>query len=532
MLQELREKVHSWLAYVIIGLLILSFGLWGVSSYLHGGSVDNVVAKVNGEEITTRQFDSAYKENQRSQQINLGADYSSSMDQILKQQTLKSMITNIALVQYLHRSHFRISSTVAELAIYHLPAFTVKGAFSPERYKQYLYSVALSDAQFIRQFQTSMMERQLRSGLLDSNFALPNEIALNIGYIQQTRELQYALIHSSPNAHLAVSKADIASYYQAHKEAYKLPEKIKIAYILLSPTEFMPKTKPTDEKLKKYYRNHISQFTVKKSKTEKVESFSSVKNKVKTAYLSNIASDLYMKALDTVTNLSYEQPNTLLPAAKAVNLKVQTTDYITRSSGDTKLAKNKAFIAAAFSDEVLVGGNNSDMVQIDSNTSLVLRVLDHKDASYKSLKLVRPEIIRSLKNQNRAKQEKKIALKITGAITKGESLEKIEKLYHVSFVRTPYLNRFSQEADQNIITDAFMKSNVPNQKQAYVVNLAKDGVAVYRILAVKPGLLTKEKKTSEVNYSQQIKEANAMSEYAFLIDGVIQKTKVKINQPQ
>ncbi len=49
---SIRDHTHGWIATVIISLLILSFALWGIHSYLVGGGATPYVAQVNGVEIT------------------------------------------------------------------------------------------------------------------------------------------------------------------------------------------------------------------------------------------------------------------------------------------------------------------------------------------------------------------------------------------------------------------------------------------------------------------------------------------------
>jgi peptidyl-prolyl cis-trans isomerase D len=52
MLQSIRDRTHGWIAGIIISLVILSFALWGIHSYLEGGGGSDTVAKVNSVEIS------------------------------------------------------------------------------------------------------------------------------------------------------------------------------------------------------------------------------------------------------------------------------------------------------------------------------------------------------------------------------------------------------------------------------------------------------------------------------------------------
>ena len=55
MLQDIRDSASSWVAYIIIGLLILSFAMWGIQEYF-GGGAGAPVATINGNDITLPAF--------------------------------------------------------------------------------------------------------------------------------------------------------------------------------------------------------------------------------------------------------------------------------------------------------------------------------------------------------------------------------------------------------------------------------------------------------------------------------------------
>ena len=99
MLQNLREHAQGWIASVIAGILCLAFAMWGIQYYLVGNNNHNAIAKVNGEEITQEQFNSAYK--LLRQQLNLGAESANSLDQAqqaqLKAAALQELVSQVAL---------------------------------------------------------------------------------------------------------------------------------------------------------------------------------------------------------------------------------------------------------------------------------------------------------------------------------------------------------------------------------------------------------------------------------------------------
>jgi peptidyl-prolyl cis-trans isomerase D len=106
---------------------------------------------------------------------------------------------------------------------------------------------------------------------------------------------------------------------------------------------------------------------------------------------------------ERLANLTYESPDSLEPAAEALGLELQTSDWIGRDGGEGMLAHPKV-VAAAFSDEVLKEGNNSELIEPerDQLQAVVVRVLEHEEAAAKPLDEVRGEIVASLRQKRAA----------------------------------------------------------------------------------------------------------------------------------
>ena len=73
MLQSIRDRTHGWIAGAIISLVILSFALWGIHSYLESSSTTEIVAKVNGVEISKRQLAATLDPLRNQAQVSLGS---------------------------------------------------------------------------------------------------------------------------------------------------------------------------------------------------------------------------------------------------------------------------------------------------------------------------------------------------------------------------------------------------------------------------------------------------------------------------
>ncbi|HEC16302.1 MAG TPA: peptidylprolyl isomerase [Sedimenticola sp.] len=165
---------------------------------------------------------------------------------------------------------------------------------------------------------------------------------------------------------------------------------------------------------------HIIKLTDLIAGTEK--SFEEVRDKVLQAYRSRKAEGLFYKYSERLVDLTYENPDSLEPAADALGLKVVTTDWLTRADA-AKIPGGAKSIAAAFGEDVLDGGNNSELIEISPEDVLVLRVHDHEEASILPLEQVRDTVVAALEQQQSAKLAREMGEALLKRLRQGESME-------------------------------------------------------------------------------------------------------------
>ncbi len=81
--------------------------------------------------------------------------------------------------------------------------------------------------------------------------------------------------------------------------------------------------------------------------------------------------------------------------AEKLGLHIKQSEAITRSQQEG-LFSNAALLAAAFSEDVLDSGHNSEVIELSGNQFVVLRVRTHSPTKVKALALVRDEIVQGI----------------------------------------------------------------------------------------------------------------------------------------
>ncbi len=161
----------------------------------------------------------------------------------------------------------------------------------------------------------------------------------------------------------------------------------------------------------------------------------------------------YSERLETLSNLAFETGD-LTTISEQLNLPIVTSDAITRT-GSIGVFANPAVVSAAFSDSVLLDGNNSDVIEINDTSSIVLRVAEFNESSILPLEEVEPEIAVLLRRQYEREAVQEIGGQLLAAASTGEGLDELLAEHSLSWIEQTGVERNSTAANREIITEAF-----------------------------------------------------------------------------
>ncbi len=158
---------------------------------------------------------------------------------------------------------------------------------------------------------------------------------------------------------------------------------------------------------------------------------------------------------DQLTNLTYTNPDTLKVAADTLKLPVQTSEFFTQQGAQSGVAADPKVVAVAFSDNVLKQRNNSDLIALDDQTALVMRVADYKPAALRPLAEVRPMIEDKLKAQAAKDAAQTLGKKILADLKQGQTIDDAAKKYQLSEQQKQNISREVTEIPAQILELAF-----------------------------------------------------------------------------
>ncbi|HYQ73023.1 MAG TPA: peptidyl-prolyl cis-trans isomerase, partial [Gammaproteobacteria bacterium] len=178
-------------------------------------------------------------------------------------------------------------------------------------------------------------------------------------------------------------------------------------------------------------------------------------------------SDLFYEKSELLSNLTFEQPDTLQGAADSLGLEVKESDWISRDGG-TGIGADQDIVEAAFSEDVLLNGNNSAAVETGDEQVVVLRLLEHQDAARQPLEEVRDTVKQRLIDEKaRTLAESKGAELLESMTGQGSTLEAAATSLQAEVQHAGMVARNATGHPAPVIAQAFMLDSPEEGKPAY-----------------------------------------------------------------
>ncbi|HVC38049.1 MAG TPA: hypothetical protein VNF46_06560, partial [Gammaproteobacteria bacterium] len=226
---------------------------------------------------------------------------------------------------------------------------------------------------------------------------------------------------------------------------------------------------------------------------------------------------------------AYEHPDSLQMVSKQLNLPVETVADVTRDAG-SGIAANPAVRQKAFSDAVLIQGNNSDPIQIGPNHVVVIRVQGHIPSEQKPLAEVRDQLATLLKQQLAAQNAQQIAQAVETALKSGQDIDQVAKKYNLNFSAVKFVSRTEASVPAPILSAAFtLPIPAGGASESGTVALADGDQAVFVFSGVKVGDISSLSKDQIVAKLQDLSRLTANAEFAAYLANLRQHAKIRIN---
>lgn len=260
MLRGMRKASSNWLGKTIMsvmfGVLIVSFGIWGIADIFKGFGQSSL-AKIGNTEITTEQFRNLFTD--KVQQIGRQFGRPITMEQArafgLDRQVLQQVIAEAALDEGARRMGLGQSDADVVRAISEDPNFKgLDGKFDPDRFNQLIRQFGYNEQRYIAEQRRVSVRRQLTGTVASGAEPSKTQIEALIRFQNEQRSVEYVnLTEAQAGTIDPPSPEALAAYFEDRKPLFRAPEYRKLAVLALSPEDLAKTITVSDEDAKKVF---------------------------------------------------------------------------------------------------------------------------------------------------------------------------------------------------------------------------------------------------------------------------------------
>ena len=242
--------------------------------------------------------------------------------------------------------------------------------------------------------------------------------------------------------------------------------------------------------------------------------FADVKAKIVAQLQDKKAVDQFYSLQSKLADTSYEVPDTLSETAKAVGVDVKTTALFSRDNAPAELNKPD-LVKAAFSETVMLKGLNSEVIELEPNHVVVIRVKEHHDAGTLALAEVKANITERLKQDQANEAARAKAQELMAQVKAGAT--------DLGLVSKAKLGRGAQDVDAAIVGKAFQMPTPSTTPVVDTVGLA-NGYAVVALDKVNAAEGVSDELVNALK--QRLNAQYSEADYRGLIDSLKANAKV------
>lgn len=455
------RKHQKILQLALMLLIVPSFAFFGISSYSSFLDKETDLVKVNGKPITVQEVDTAAK--RQAERVGGNAQIAQSLQ--FRQAILNELLQQRILGFAVNNLRLQVGQEALVKSLQGIPQiralYKQDGSFDDARFKQLLASNGLNEGQFYASQAFDLKIGQFVNSVARTEIASPKLSEIVSTLYETERQIQTLSFEAKDYlSKVNPSQEELQSFYNANAKLFESPEYVDVEYIVL-------RADPKED------------------------------------------AKVFSEKADQFANITYDQSDSLKPAADKLRLSVQTQKGVTRS-GATGVSKdhplaNPKVIQSLFGDEALRNKRNIEAVQIAPGVLVSARVLIFHPAQTLPYKEVATEV----KRQVSLRMAEKLA--VTAAADRFTALEKDPK-NTAGFAKPIWVSRNKPGNLIGVAMDDVMSIN-PDKFPA-IVSVQNPGVGttLYRVDQVRQPVGTDPKVHKA--QAQQIQALAAQSEFA------------------
>lgn len=271
MLEFLRNGVRTWYFKALLGVIILSFVIWGVGDMFRPGLGGGTLIKVGSIEIGAQEFASAFRRQMQSLTRTLGGNFSVEQARNLgvPDRVVDGLVTEALYTSEADNLGIGVGEKALVKRIRSEPGFrNQQGQFDRGVFEQTLAVNGFSEQQFVSRLRRELSRTQV-VGSLTRDVPAFDQLAERL-YRWQAEKRVAAYIAIPNDAFAVVGEPDNAAlkaYHKANERAFTAPEYRSATYVQLTVSDVEDEIDISDADIQALYDRRLNSYKVPEMRT-------------------------------------------------------------------------------------------------------------------------------------------------------------------------------------------------------------------------------------------------------------------------
>ena len=186
-----------------------------------------------------------------------------------------------------------------------------------------------------------------------------------------------------------------------------------------------------------------------------MNTFENSREAVEKNYRNQQAEQQFFDLADQLGTLSYEHSDNLETAAEATGLQINESDWFDRQGTGAGITSSSRVVDASFSEDVLINGHNSDVLEITDRDLVVLRVVGHNPEAIRPLEEVREDIIKDIKFTRAGEMSASLGQQVINELRSGKDYSLIAEEHDIEWQTATDIKRDNDSLNRAVLRTAF-----------------------------------------------------------------------------
>jgi peptidyl-prolyl cis-trans isomerase D len=220
----------------------------------------------------------------------------------------------------------------------------------------------------------------------------------------------------------------------------------------------------------------------------RVQSLDQVRSEIETEVRRLRAEERFNELAEILGSTVFEQPDSLEPAADHLGVKVMRSEWFTQDAG-TGIAEFQGVRDAAFGNEVLIDGLNSELIEIDQDNLVAVRKVDYRARRQLDLNEARPGLEKRLRAVEASDRMEKAGEDLVARLKSGADWDELLIAHKLARVRLPETTETLLEPLEQVVARVVYAALVPLSGQIVYggERISPARYAIYRLERVEFG---------------------------------------------